>query len=407
MSKQLAINGGPKAFSQATLDRVPSWPPIYPRVPDMLKKVYTSRAWSFNSKAEQELCSAFAAYHDAERGVFMVNGTVTLECALAALGVGKGDEVIVPALTWLATAMAAVYLGAKPVFVDIEPDTLCLDPKKLKTAITKKTKAIIPVHIYGSMADMEAILDIAGKHGIPIIEDCAHAHGGKWAGKGVGSLGAIGSFSFQESKPLPSGEGGMCITNDSDLAGKLYRLKHIGYDFVSGQGHAGSSPQKGLVCHNYRSTGFEATILLESLKYLREQTQKRDDNAKYLKTLLEDIPGIRIQSRGRRADVQSYYSLGFLFDLPQFNQISLERLLEVFNAEGLGLRKTYGPVYKHLLWNIPSSMYRKADACSVCEKACSETALTLMHNWLLTDKKLMCTIAKVMQKVWNYRKELC
>jgi L-glutamine:2-deoxy-scyllo-inosose/3-amino-2,3-dideoxy-scyllo-inosose aminotransferase len=406
MQDKLAAFGGTRSIPQSIINRIPEWPPVFPEVPDTLKQVYNSRRWSFNEGYEQRFCTAFAAHHTARYGVFMVNGTVTLECALAALGVGPGDEVIIPALTWMATAMAAVYRGATPVFVDIEPDTMCLDPKKLKAAITKKTKAIIPVHLYGSMADMEAIMDIANKHGIPVIEDCAHAHGGMWAGRGVGSIGTVGSFSFQQSKTLSSGEGGMCITNDADLAAKMYRLKHIGYDFMSGQGKAASSPPEGLVCHNYRGTEFQAVILLESLKRLQPQTEQRDANAKYLGKLIADIPGVKIQSRGRLADLQGYYIMFFLFDLAKFNNISLNRLMEIFGAEGLNLMGTYGPVYKHTLWNIPAGGFRKADECSTCETLCKDRAAGIFHNWLLADKETIEAVAATVRKVWKHRKEL-
>jgi L-glutamine:2-deoxy-scyllo-inosose/3-amino-2,3-dideoxy-scyllo-inosose aminotransferase len=403
MSGKLAIHGGEKTMTYG--EYLPAWPPVYPEVPELLGKIYNSRCWSFNESYEKDLCRDFSSYCGAKYGIYMVNGTVTLECALAALGVGAGDEVIVPALTWLATAMSAVYLGAKPVFVDIEADTMCLDPLKVEAAITSKTKAIIPVHLYGSMADMDAIMAISKKHNIPVIEDCAHAHGGVWNGRGVGSIGHIGSFSFQQSKTLSSGEGGMCLTNDDELNSKLYRLKHIGYDFVSAKGKAASSPPMGMVCHNYRGTEFEAVILLKSLKRLAEQTALRDENAKYLGSLISDIPGIKLQKRGRRADVQGYYALGIHFDLSQFNGIGLGRLNEVINAEGLGTCGTYGPVYKHMLWSMPESAYRKADDCRVCEAVCDST-LVLMHQWLLTDKEVMKGVAAALRKVWDNRSDI-
>jgi L-glutamine:2-deoxy-scyllo-inosose/3-amino-2,3-dideoxy-scyllo-inosose aminotransferase len=405
MQEKLAIQGGTKAMSQAILDRLPAWPPVYPEVPEMLAKVYNSRKWSFNQTYEQQLCKEFSAYQGAKLGVYMVNGTATLETALAALGVGKGDEVIVPSLTWLATAMAAVYVGATPVFVDIEPDTMCMDPEKVKAAITPKTKAIIPVHLYGSMADLDAILDIAKKHNLVVIEDCAHAHGGEWNGRGVGSWGNVGSFSFQESKTLCSGEGGMCITNDEELAAKMYRLKHIGYDFMSAKGKAGSPPPVGLICHNYRGTEFESVVLLGGLKRLREQTELRDANVKYLGELIADIPGIKLQKRGRKANLQGYYALGIHFDLAQFNNVSLGRFCEILQAEGLGVYGTYGPVYRHMLWSLPESMYRKADACKTCDEVCNSYAV-LMHHWLLADKETMKAIADTLRKVWQHRSEL-
>lgn len=147
----------------------------------------------------------------------MSNGTVTIESALHALGIGPGDEVIVPALTWIATAMAVHYVGATPVFADIEADTWCIDPAKIESAITPATKAVIPVHLYGSMADMEKIMDIADKNNLHVIEDCAHAQGGVWDGKGLGSIGVVVSFSFQESKTLSSGEGEFALPMTKNL----------------------------------------------------------------------------------------------------------------------------------------------------------------------------------------------
>ncbi len=399
MSEKLAIDGGQPALTEAMRGRVPKWPVVNGATAERLKEVYLSAEWSFNGAYEQQFGAEFARYHGADRGVLMVNGTVTLECALAALGVGPGDEVIVPALTWMATAMAVLYVGATPVFVDIEPDTLCLDPAKTARAITPKTKAIIPVHLYGSMADMEALGDLARRKGLAIIEDCAHAHGGVWAGRGVGSIGQVGSFSFQQSKTLTCGEAGACITSDAVLAERLYRLKHIGYDLGSAQGKAQSSPPAGLICHNYRATEFQALILLDGLKDLRAQTEKREASAAYLRELTAEISGVEVQARGRRADVQGYYVLMFLFDLKQFGGVSLGRVMEVLQAEGIGIGGTYGPVYRHALWNVGSSGYRIAEGgCPVCEEACANRGAGMLHHWLLGDRELMEGIAKGIMK---------
>src|SRR6185503_12502827 len=137
-------------------------------------------------------------------------------------GIGPGDEVIVPAVTWYATAMAPHYLGAKPVFVDVLPDTLCMDPEKVSAAITERTKAIVPVHLYGSMADMDRIMAIAKAHGLRVIEDCAHMHGGLWDGRHVGSIGDVGSFSFQHSKTMACADSGISITSDPEIADRLF-----------------------------------------------------------------------------------------------------------------------------------------------------------------------------------------
>ena len=226
MSK-LAIDGGSKVFPEGF--GFDPWPPVNEATAERLKEVYLRHKWSFYGAEEKKFAADFAKYHDAEYGTFMVNGTVTLESALLALGIGPGDEVIVPSWTWLATGMAPIYLGATPVFVDGERDTLCMDPAAFEAAITPRTKAVIPVHLFGSMADLDKIIAIARKHGIKVLEDCAHAHGGEWNGRGVGSWGDAGSWSFQQSKTVTSGEGGAVTTNDEQLWDLVGRLSHIGY----------------------------------------------------------------------------------------------------------------------------------------------------------------------------------
>lgn len=390
---------------QAFTEALPAYPPVYEETAEKLKQLYLSGKWSFNGQYEQEFSRNFAQHHDAAYGIFMVNGTVTLEAALHALGIKAGDEVIVPALTWLATAMAVIYNGAVPVFVDIEPDTLCLDPKKVKEAITPETKAIIPVHLYGSMADMEKLLEIAKEYNLYVVEDCAHAHGGVWSGRGVGSLGHIGSFSFQQSKTLAGGEGGICLTNDPELREKLFRIKHIGYDLDTKQGQAQSGPEEGLICHNYRGMEFTALILNDAVKALKEQTEKRDISASLLRNLLKDIPGVKIQARGRLADLQGYYRLVLLFE-PEIlkSGITLNQIQEELAAEGLATSLTYGPVYKHMLWNIPLTKYRIHSNINT-EDICTSRAVCISHELLLGNRALIIKIAEVIQKTLkNYYK---
>jgi L-glutamine:2-deoxy-scyllo-inosose/3-amino-2,3-dideoxy-scyllo-inosose aminotransferase len=243
---KLALLGGEPAFEEP-LDFASFWPPVDDRTARALQDLYYSRRWTAFDETEAVFAQRFAEYHGAKHGVFTVNGTVTLQCALAACGVGPGDEVIVTALTWYATAMAVRHVGAVPVFVDIEPDTLCMDPDRIEAAITERTKAVVPVHAYGSMADMDRIMAIAKRHGLRVIEDCAHMHGGIWGGRGIGGIGEVGSFSFQHTKTMSSGEGGICITSDPDIAERIYRLTHIGY----GQGEiwreAKHGPPPGLL----------------------------------------------------------------------------------------------------------------------------------------------------------------
>jgi L-glutamine:2-deoxy-scyllo-inosose/3-amino-2,3-dideoxy-scyllo-inosose aminotransferase len=398
---KLALLGGtPVADSLA----VPTWPPVYEATAKRLAEVYLSGKWSFNGPAEQQFSQDFAHFQDAAYGIFMVNGTVTLECALAALGVGAGDEVIIPANTWLATAMAALYLGAVPVFVDVEPTTLCLDPAKFEAAITPRTRAVIPVHIFGGMADLDAIIAIARKHGIAVIEDCAHGHGGKWNGKGVGSHGDIGSFSFQQSKTLPAGESGICLTSDAALAEKLFRLKHIGYAPGTAQGMAESSPPEGLLCHNYRGNEFQALILQGQLPDLAARIALYNENAAYLEQRIAEAPGVRVQSRGRLAGPQSYYGFVTIYDGEPVADVPMDRIAEAVRAEGLTFfwPHGYGPVYKHMLWNVAPDKFRIAEGgCPVAEVIGTERMADFSHHVLGADKQTIELIGDAIVKVAN------
>ena len=397
---KLARDGGEKAISDTVKRALKPWPPIYPETAEKVKAIYLSGNWSFHGPYEQEFSRNFAAYCGARHGVFMTNGTVTLESALHALGVRAGDEVIMPGNTWLATASAAVYLGAKPVFVDVEPDTLCLDPERIQEAITPKTKAIIPVHLFGGMADMDRIMAVSRKTGIPVIEDCAHAHGGIWDGRGLGSIGHIGSYSFQQSKTLSSGEGGMCVTQSAELAEKLFRIKHMGYSAGQRQGKAGTGPDAGLVCHNYRSVEFCAAILNDALKRLQAQTILRDANAKYFTELIRDVPGISVQARGRKADLQGYYDFVLLVEPSKLKAgVALSDVQAALAAEGVDCSTGgYGPVYRHMLWNIRKTGYR-IHSTHVVEDTSFNRVLTIPHVWLLANKSLVKAMSKAVRKV--------
>ncbi|HDH96890.1 MAG TPA: aminotransferase class I/II-fold pyridoxal phosphate-dependent enzyme, partial [Proteobacteria bacterium] len=193
---KLAILGGDPVRSEG-----PNlWPVFSDRERELLVEVLNTRNWGGfpepNTYA-REFAEKFAEYHDAKYGICAANGTVTLEIALKAGGVKAHDEVIVPAISWIATAQAPVFVNAVPVFVDIDPKNYCIDPQAIEDAITDRTRAIIPVHLGYQIADMDAIMDVAKKHDLIVVEDCAHAHGGRWNGKGVGSIGHFGSFSFQ------------------------------------------------------------------------------------------------------------------------------------------------------------------------------------------------------------------
>ncbi len=395
---KLAIDGGSKVFSEPI--KYPNWPPRYPETAERIKNLYLNDRWSFYGPREIEFNNQFAKFTGALHCESMINGTVTLETALRALGVGAGDEVIVPAHTWMATGLAPIYCGATTVIADIDPATLCLDPEKFEQAITPKTKAVIPVHLFGSMADMDKIMAIARKHGLKVVEDCAHAHGGRWAGKHVGTIGDVGSFSFQESKLMASGEGGACITNDPQLADALGRISHIGYQYGAKQGQGTPTPE-GMTCFNFRFTEYQAEILLSQLEHLAEFTAERDVKAARFRARLEAIPGITTQAKGRLADPQSYYMFAFKVDDTHLKPgITRDRVREAIQAEGaIGIGSGWANImHRQSGFTPPRSTYR-VESCENAEKIVYHQLLCAGMAVMSLDDATLEKMADCVEKV--------
>jgi len=249
---------------------------------DCLRGNWISSMGSYITEFENR----FADYVGAKHGISCANGTVAIHLALASLGIGKGDEVIAPDFTMIGTTNPIVYCNATPVFVDSEPITWNMDISKLEEKITKNTKAIIPVHIYGHPIDMNPLMEIAEKHGLKVIEDAAEAHGAEYYGKRVGSIGDMGCFSFYANKIITTGEGGMVVTNDDKLAEKLKSLRN----------HAFGVPRfvHTEVGYNYRLTNMQAAIGLAQLEQIDQFIESRRNNAKKYNELLKDVEGITL-----------------------------------------------------------------------------------------------------------------
>lgn len=405
MPKKLAVQGGNAELAGVEPGQ---WPPRFNDTEDELIDLYRNGFWSFNGPAEKAFAKNFSKHQGSSHCVVMMNGTVTLEAALYALGVGEGDEVIVPAFTWVATAAAVSYVGAIPVFVDIDAETFCIDPAQVEAAITEKTKAILPVHLYGSFADMKQLSELADRHNLLLVEDCAHSAGGRCCGKGIGTIGIAGSFSFQESKVLASGEGGCILTDNDELAAKLFHYKHIGYP-------SGPRPTlkpgdtfapKDLLCRNYRATEFQSVILNGQLKRLEQFTEKRAVAADFLRERIDVLPGFSVQKEGPNADLQSYYMFAVLFDPGVYQNVSLDQMHEIFRAEGLPLKQTYGSVYRHALWNLNDTRFRilptgedELGACCTLAENVASRLLAVPHQWLLEEQDVLERIARVFEKV--------
>lgn len=349
----LALLGG----KQSKTKPFPVWPQYGDAERRALQQVLESRVWwRTPGHRTLEFERAFAEYHGAKHGVAVTNGTAAIEVVMAALGIGPGDEVIIPNFTFVATASAVLFAGALPVMVDVSRDTYCIDPALVETAVRPRTKAIIAVHMGGQPADLDRLGEIAVQHNLALVEDSSHAHGSQWRGRGVGTFGRAGTFSFQSSKLMTAGEGGIVITNDDDVE-RMARSVH----------DCGRMPGEWFYSHyiygsNYRLSEWQGAVLHAQLSRLDEQTQCRHRNARLLDTLLRPIAGITPQKLDPRCTRNGHYAYIFHVDASGFSGITNAQFIKALNAEGIPTQASYPPV--HSLDLFQSGEYRKrlADA---------------------------------------------
>lgn len=404
MSK-LAICGGKKMFPKGLA--LPTWPQFDQRDEAALLKAFRSGQWWRGGTVEEQAASqcgrferAFAKYHDAPYGLVVCNGTIAVELALRAAGVKAGDEVIVPALSFVVSASAALPLGAVPIFADADPLTCQMDPDAIEAAITPRTAAIVIVHFGGYPADLDRIKRIARKHKLPLIEDCAHAQGSQWRGKGVGSHGDFGTFSFQQSKSLTCGEGGIVLCRTLGNWRKLYRFHNLGrpeskgfYDF-----HEMSS--------NYRMTNLQGALLNSQFRRLPDQVRKRMAGAKHLSKLLRAIGGIEPLPDDPRITRRGYYYYICRYDARQFKGLGRDAFLDALRAEGIVIGRGYGtaihkyPLFQKLSFpaKYKGARYSKL-SLPVSERLCKQEICTLHQISLLMDKSELAKVARAIEKV--------
>lgn len=412
---QLAIKGGEKAINRQIGKKWPIWDETEEKA---LLDVLHSGIWWRGGYRENEgkgsmvaaFEDAFAAYQDAKYAVAVTNGTTALECALLSAGVEAGHEVVVPALTFVASATAIIMANAIPVFVDVDPHTFNMDPDAFEAAITDRTRAAVVVHNGGYPADMDRIDAIAKKHGITIIEDAAHAHGSEWRGTRVGALSGLGTFSFQQGKSLTSGEGGMVVTNDPELAEKAFSFHNIGrmpgrpfYEFHR-------------VASNLRMTEWQGAILVSQLSRLDQQVETRERNSQYLARGLEEIDGIAPIDRDPRVTRWGFYYWNLLYDQEGFDGVPRDLFLEAIRAEGVpfGIGAHGKPIYQNPLFEsmnfgttgcpIKCPLYgRPVDFtqvhCPQAEHLYANVALSIPHAYFLGDQQDMDLILEAIRKV--------
>lgn len=390
MSK-LAIDGGIPIRTEP----FPSWPYHDELEEKLILEVVRSGKWGGTGRIKlQELEEKFAALQDAKYGVTIVNGTVAITIALMAAGVEAGDEVIMPPYTFIATATSALMFGAIPVFVDVEPDTLLLDPNKVEAAITPKTKAIVAVHIAGAPANMAKLKEIADKHQLKLIEDAAQAVGAEWNGTAVGALGDFGTFSFQSSKNINAGEGGIILTNDQALADRAWSLANVG------RIRNGGWYQHEEIGWNLRMTEFQAAIVLAQMTRLDEQMRKRENNSRILTELLSRIDGVSTVKEDSRITRHARHIYMFKIDQSVTSKKKND-LIKKLQAEGIPVAPGYVSLNRNkaIIQKIKQlSGTESIYSCPNSERA-EDEIFWLHHQVLLAEEKDMIDIASAITKV--------
>lgn len=380
--------------------KLPIWPIFHKEAIWDLLKVYISKNWSWWGKYEIRFIRKFLQIHPAIYAITTVSGTTAIESSLIAMEIKSGDEVIVPAYTWLSTATAVIKAGATPVFVDIDKETLCISPTKIEEAITERTKAIIPVHLFSSMTDMEKIQEIAKKYNLKVIEDCAQVHGMEYKNKAAGTFSDAAIFSFQQSKLLTAGEGGIVITNNRLLAEKIDKINHIGCSLYSKTNKKDYNivPNKNVI------TEFQAAVLYNQCNYFLKETTLRQKNAQLLETLLKDVPNIRFQKALDGITRRSFYHFIIIVDSGKLKEnATIHNIINELNKFGLCAQNVYGaPVYEQMLWTIPEEKYIKKD-CPIAEKISKNEIIAFPHTLLLTNKKTIKKAAGIISEtIRNY-----
>ena len=366
--------------------------------------------WPGVRSMASKFAEEFARFQTAKFCVLVTNGTHALQVSLETLDIGFGDEVIVPGLTWQATASAVCDVNAVPILVDVDPETMCIDPSKVQAAITPRTRAIIPVHLYHRMADMDRIRAIARRHKLHVVEDCAHSHGSQWDGKGSGSLGDFGAFSFQGSKTMRSYEGGAILTGDESHYWRIVSQRSCGREFRPGiKVHSG----------NYRLTSLQAAVLRGQLAAMKRNAPIMDRNGLALDAAVAAAPGVRPLRRSPHITRQTGYALGLLYEPREFDGLSGQAFRKALGAELCwGFDGPYTPLHhselyypqtkkRHQLsakytraitpsrWHLPAAEALWKDRAVLCGWQIYGLAPSRAH--LLTD---------AIAKIYEFRKEL-
>ena len=394
---KLAINGGPVAAPDGLKTQ---WPVFDESEKAALIEVLESGRWCSLGQEDAKVTAfekAFAEFIGTPHAMAVPTGTAALELAFRACGLEPGDEVIVPAVTFIASASAVTMAGGVPVFVDVDPETYQISPDAVEAAITARTRAIEPVHYGGYPADMDRITEIAKKHDLFVVEDCAEGHGSEWRGKKIGSLGDMGCFSFQMGKPLTCGEGGGVTYSRDDLAMSCYAYARLG------RRPGGEKYTHYLPAGNFRMSEFLGALLIKQLARLPEQTAVRYENGEYLARELDTIEGIAALKRDPRITKRGYYFYFMRYDAEQWGGVHRDRFAAALQAEGIHA----GTAHNHPLYQNPayrdikpcmlfgSTMDYKQVHCPEAERIFSSEVVGLGKDFLMDRENVDLVLAAI------------
>ena len=390
----------------------PSWPVWNPETDEKLfLEVLRSGVWS-RAKVVTEFEKKWAEIVGTKRCLAVINGTNALIASMVCLGIGGGDEVIVPPYTFVATVLAVIQTGAIPVFADTDPDTFQIDPETIESKITPRTKAILPVHILGIPADMERIMEIAGKHNLLVIEDACQGWLATINNKKAGSFGNAGCFSFQTSKNLPFGEGGAIVSDNEEFMDRCYSYHNYGHAYGTLVGAIGSGAV--IPGTKLRMAEYQAAIGLVQIERLEAQTALRNKNAEYLRTELGKIPGIKPVVLKKYVTRSADHIFSFRYDKSEFEGLARQDFLKALIAEGIPCSTGYSPLNKmefianafktkNFTKMYPSDMldynkYMEQNQCPVNDRLCEE-AVWIQQNMLLGEKEDMDDIVSAIDRI--------
>ncbi len=398
MPQVLAVDGG-TPVRRRPFARWPVWDER--EIQAVSDVVSSGQWWAPPGTQVKAFEHAFAEVHDAAYAIAVANGSIALEVALRAAGIDWGDEVITSPYTFIATANTPLLVGAIPRFADILPETWNLDPDAIEPLITPRTKAILPVHLGGEPADMDAINEIAERHGLLVIEDAAQAHGARWRDRSVGAIGDMGTFSFQASKNVTGGEGGIVLTNSEEWFERCWSVHNVG------RSRAGGWYEHVVLASNYRLSEWPAAILRVQLSRLGEQATVRSARAETLKAALSEVDGLDPLPGDPRVSRNAYHIFKMWYAPEAFGGKSPDTFAEAMRAEGIPVSVGYAEPLHRMRVIVERSLYMAAQlglpepdqpACPVTEDAC-ERGLWLMQNVLLAEQEDMLDVARAATKI--------